>query len=247
MCTSSYVLPLDVKRSCFTCQTRWTCHLKTADPWIHLPCHFFWNDLFWYLSAIFYVCVSKINFHISVLLKKLPYYLSPLWNSQKFATSHRATLLALIDLSMVKKEYFCYGLGLWVGMVRGFSLILGNHNIEVNCSIFLSLEATQSMKNWRSYHSRKFEHWTVQWFLSGESPLEPLPCPPLRPLSIRRSGRFYICWSIQDFVCLSIWDFVCWSVCGTVLDICLLCWHVLCDQGWDHCRYLQTCYCVVTD
>ncbi|KAJ7877104.1 hypothetical protein B0H14DRAFT_3130276 [Mycena olivaceomarginata] len=37
-------------------------------------------------------------------------------DSQKFATSHRAALLALIDLSMVKKEYFWHGLGPWVGM-----------------------------------------------------------------------------------------------------------------------------------
>jgi hypothetical protein len=48
---------------------------------------------------------------------------------------------------MVKKGYFWHGLGPWVGMVRDFSLILGNHNVEVNCTIFLSPEAAQSVEN----------------------------------------------------------------------------------------------------
>ncbi|KAJ7790948.1 hypothetical protein B0H14DRAFT_3161158 [Mycena olivaceomarginata] len=40
-------------------------------------------------------------------------------DSQKFATSHRAALLALIDLSMVKREYFWHGLGPWATLLAG--------------------------------------------------------------------------------------------------------------------------------
>jgi hypothetical protein len=46
--------------------------------------------------------------------------------------------MTLFDLSVVKKKYFCHGLGPWGGIVAGFSLIQSNHNVEVDCRIFLA-------------------------------------------------------------------------------------------------------------